>query len=302
MDHRTEGLESFYQRKMNWIPGNLKNGIGHFNVFHMRDFVGKQPGSAPYSRKDFYKVSLVIGRNKYYYADKTIEIEEAALLFGNPMIPYKWEPLDGEQDGCFCIFTEAFFNQFGRIRDYTVFQPGSSPVFLLGKEQVKEMKAIYDRMFEVLRSEYAYKYDLLRNLIYELVHKANSLQPVETNLYKDSPANTRIAALFAELLERQFPIDSSNQRLELRNPAAFAAYLSIHTNHLNRALKSVSGKTTSQLIAERVAQEAKILLLHTDWSVSDIAFCLGFDEPSHFIAFFKKNTRKTPHVFRKEIV
>ncbi len=72
----------------------------------------------------------------------------------------------------------------------------------------------------------------------------------------------------------------------------------VHINHLNKVLKETTGKTTSALIAERVAQEARVLLRHTDWTVGEIAWCLGFDELPHFIHFFKKHVRLTPKSYR----
>jgi AraC family transcriptional activator of pobA len=74
--------------------------------------------------------------------------------------------------------------------------------------------------------------------------------------------------------------------------------LTIHVNHLNRALKETTQKTTSEIIAERILQEAKILLKHTDWNISEIAYSLGFEEPTHFNNFFKKNIQLTPRQFR----
>ncbi|HQU84956.1 MAG TPA: helix-turn-helix domain-containing protein, partial [Pyrinomonadaceae bacterium] len=69
-------------------------------------------------------------------------------------------------------------------------------------------------------------------------------------------------------------------------------------NHLNRALKETTGKTTTELIAERMTQEAIALLKHTNWNVSEIAYTLGFEEPTHFNNFFKKRTQQTPTKFR----
>jgi len=99
-------------------------------------------------------------------------------------------------------------------------------------------------------------------------------------------------------LERQFPIENPNQRFAFRSASDFANQLSIHVNHLNRALKETTQKTTSAIIAERLAQEAKMLLKHTNWNVSEIAYCLGFEEPTHFNNFFKKNMQQTPTQFR----
>jgi AraC-like DNA-binding protein len=92
------------------------------------------------------------------------------------------------------------------------------------------------------------------------------------------------------------------QQVKFRSPTEFASQLAVHVNHLNRALKEVTGKTTSQLIAERIVQEARALLKHTDWNISEIAWCLGFEELPHFINFFKKNAQITPKSFRMAIV
>jgi len=70
---KTEDIEAFYLRKMNWIPENLKKEIGHFNVFSVKEFLGAHSKAIPFNRKDFYKITLVIGRNRYWYADKIIE-------------------------------------------------------------------------------------------------------------------------------------------------------------------------------------------------------------------------------------
>src|ERR1700712_5537558 len=102
-------LEDFYQTKFNRLPDNVQQDIGHFNVFRLEDCHG--PGAPPvqYSRRDFYKISLIRGRNVYHYADKSIEIDGTTLIFFNPQVPYTWESLSDDKTGFFCIFKEAFF-------------------------------------------------------------------------------------------------------------------------------------------------------------------------------------------------
>ena len=68
-------------------------------------------------------------------------------------------------------------------------------------------------------------------------------------------------------------------------------------NHLNKVLKEATGKTTTEIIASRITQEAKILLKQTDWNVSEIALSLGFDEVAHFSNFFNKQTQVSPLSF-----
>jgi len=292
-------LEEFYRSKMDYLPDNLRQDIGHFNVFRLDDFVGPKACKMPYSRKDFYKITLVSGRSNYHFADKTIELRGHALFFANPMVPYHWEPLDDDQTGLFCIFTEAFLQrQLSTLpQDLPMFKPGGQPVYFLSDEQVVALQPLFDKMLTELHSDYAYKYDLLRNYTMELLHSALKLQPA-TTLYHDSTAATRIASLFTELLERQFPIESPGQQVKLRNAKAFAAQLAVHVNHLNRSLKDVTGKTTTQLIASRLVQEAHALLKHTPWNVAEISHCLGFEEPAHFSNFFRKQTGVAPSAMR----
>jgi AraC-like DNA-binding protein len=99
-------------------------------------------------------------------------------------------------------------------------------------------------------------------------------------------------------LERQFPIDDNHHKIYLRSASEFASQLNIHVNHLNRAVKETTQKTTSQIIAERILQESKILLKHSTWNVSEIAYALGFNEVTHFNNFFKKHVQLSPLKYR----
>jgi AraC-like DNA-binding protein len=296
--NKVETLEEFYKRKFDWLPDNFRNEIGHFNVFKLEPFVAGKPTSIPYKRRDYFKIMLVIGNSKVHYADKVIEVQKQALSFSNPHIPYKWEHLDNIRSGVYCIFNKHFFHHYGNLNQYAVFQPDGPHVFELTDEQVDEVNKIYQRIFAEINSDYVHKYDVLRTLVFELIHYALKMQP-NTKLDKQPiHAAQRISTLFLELLERQFPIDDTHQRVCLRSASDFAKQLNVHVNHLNRAVKETTDKTTSQIIAERILQEAKILLKHSAWSVSEIGYALGFNEITHFNNFFKKHVQQSPLKFR----
>jgi AraC family transcriptional regulator, transcriptional activator of pobA len=295
--NKVETLEQFYKGK-NWLPENLHGAIGHFNVFRLEPFVGANARPVPYRRRDYFKIMLVIGNAKVHYADKMIEVQKHALAFSNPQIPYSWEQKERISGGFFCIFNQHFFHQYGNLAQYAVFQPGGTPVFELSEEQVAKVLALYERMFEEINSDYIHKYDVLRTLVFELIHFALKMEPAANLDKQPINASQRIATLFLELLERQFPIDDTHQNVSLRSASDFAAQLNVHVNHLNRSVKETTGKTTSQLIAERLLQEGKILLKHSAWNVSDIAYALGFTEVTHFNNFFKKHTELSPLKFR----
>jgi AraC-like DNA-binding protein len=296
--NKVETIEDFYKRKFDWMPENLKNEIGHFNVFKLEPYVGDKAQPVPYKRRDFYKIVLVEGNSKVHYADKVIEVKKQALSFSNPQIPYKWEHLDNIRSGAFCIFNQHFFHQFGSLSQYSVFQPNGTHVFELTDEQAKIVKAIFERIFEEINSEYLHKYDVLRNIVFELLHFAMKMEPSANFDKQLINASQRISTLFLELLERQFPIDEVHSKIQFRTASDFASQLNVHVNHLNRSVKDTTEKTTSQIIAERILQESKILLKHSAWTVSEIAYALGFTEVTHFNNFFKKHAATSPLKFR----
>lgn len=296
---KPESLEEFYKRKFQWFPESLKNDIGHFNLFRLEPYYEGKVNALPYRRRDFYKVMLVKGASTVHYADRVYEVKKQALSFSNPFVPYKWDHLGPHVSGIYCIFNPLFFVNFGQIQQYEVFHPNGTHIFELTDEEAVEIERIFEQMQQEFESEYKYKYDRLRNLVFELIHFGMKLQPATVQRTQHRNASLRIASIFLELLERQFPIDETHATIQLRTPADFADQLNIHINHLNRAVKEMTNKTTSQLISDRLLQEAKILLKQSSWYVSEIAYSLGFTEVTHFNNFFKKNTNTTPTQFRK---
>lgn len=303
-------LEQFYKEAAQFtgkdindlLPPGITKEIGHFNVFDIAQTIEevKRKSVMPYNRRAYYKISLIQGKNRAEYADKVIDIKSNALLFATPKVPYHWIPQDPNQSGFFCVFTDEFLsrNKTGVVLDeLPIFKSGGYPVFEISNEEAKEIRLLFGKMQKELSSDYAFKYDLLRNLVFELIHYGQKLQPA-TALYTVQNASSRITSLFIELLERQFPIDSQNQVLKLRTAKDYADRLAVHVNHLNKVLKERTGKTTTDIISNRVIQEAKILLKHTDWNISEIAYSLGFEEVSHFSNFFKKQASVAPVAFR----
>lgn len=299
MMDKTQTLEHFYQQKFNSVPQTLQNGVGHFNVFRIEDCHGPNATPVTYSRRDFYKVSLIRGEYLYHYADKSLVVKGTTLIFFNPNVPYTVQALSESTTGYFCIFTESFFTEKirGSLNELPMFSIGGKPAYFLNDTQEQFVAGIFEKMLEEINSDYVFKYDLLRNYVTELTHYALKSEPSES-LYQHPNAQSRITAVFTELLERQFPIETPSQRFALRSAKDFAERLAVHVNHLNRSIKVTTGKTTTDLISERVLTEAKSLLKHTDWNISEIGYCLGFEEAAHFNNFFKKQTAFTPGHFR----
>lgn len=297
--NKKESIEKFYANH-----GQGNRDAGQFNVYRREEFACDST-SLPPNRRDFYKISLILdGEGIISSADKSIKIKGNTITFMNPLIPYSWEPTSENQTGYFCLFTEDFVSQNLKAESLShssLFKVGGNHIFLLSDESIQLLSRIFENMLREIQADYANKYELLKSYVQIVMHEAMKMQPPEA-FYQPANASERISTLFMELLERQFPIDSPNQIIKLKNANEFALQLNVHTNTLNRALKESTGKTTTEWIAERMIKEAKALLQFSSWDIAEIAYSLGFEHSSNFIIFFKKQTGETPKSFRKELV
>lgn len=287
------------QRHVSAFNSELK--LKGFNVFQI-----ESDGAATrtYSRKDFYKICLTTGKSIIHYADRSFEEEGTVLFFGNPHIPYSWETLSTTYIGYTILFSEEFFQTTERtesLQQSPLFKIGGTPILKIDEQQRLFLNSIFQRMIEEQKGDYAYKDDLMRNYINLIIHEALKLQPSE-HYDQHKNAASRLTSVFFELLERQFPIESSDKALQLKTAQDYASSLHVHVNYLNRAVKEVTGKSTTTHISERIVAEAKALLQHTNWNIADIAYALGFDYPTYFNNFFKRLTGTNPKSLRLQEV
>lgn len=96
---------------------------------------------------------------------------------------------------------------------------------------------------------------------------------------------------FERLIDKHFEVK--------KLPSSYAELLHVSANYLNKICKEETGQTAGELIRKRITIEAQRLLHYTNYSINEIADKLGFENPSYFITFFKKQTGSTPEQFRK---
>ena len=111
--------------------------------------------------------------------------------------------------------------------------------------------------------------------------------------FTDHDINQTRVYEFLMLLESNF--------LTVRNTDFYAGKLGISSKRLNQILKDKLDKTGMQIIHDRIILEAKRLIIHSEQSIKEISFELGFSDRPYFSRFFKKQTGESPDTFQKQV-
>lgn len=145
-------------------------------------------------------------------------------------------------------------------------------------------------------------------LIWEVLHKPSfSMQTVEyllsalmndlAHLHQQSAGQQRTLT-HAEQQMQQFTDLVAEHGARERNVGFYAEQMHLSPNHLSALVRKQTGRSVMQWINERTVLQAKVLLRHTDRTISDIAFELNFTETTLFSRFFRRETGLTPKDYR----
>lgn len=89
---------------------------------------------------------------------------------------------------------------------------------------------------------------------------------------------------------------------ESKSIEAYSQELGITSVHLNRICKSIAQKSALEMVQEYVINEAKMYLLNTSYTISEISYFLNFKDPAYFTRVFRKKTGISPTGFRSNSV
>ncbi|MGE8291716.1 MAG: helix-turn-helix domain-containing protein [Sphingobacterium sp.] len=135
-------------------------------------------------------------------------------------------------------------------------------------------------------------FSLLRDCTNTLIALQLSLYLKYSKTVESQSRFERINKAFFLLLEQNFQT--------LKRPAEYAAQLNISVSYLNESVKNVTGFSVSHHIQQRVILEAKRLLYHSEKSVKEIAFELGYEDYPYFSRMFSKICGMSAKVFRSK--
>jgi AraC-like DNA-binding protein len=158
-------------------------------------------------------------------------------------------------------------------------------------------------MIEEIYSNRIDKHDMIKKILHIYLHKIKRIYNKKINsLTVEEKKSKTLFNRFRREVDEYMQQLTSQKKVLTPTVSLIAKQLFVNANYLNSIIKSLTGKTASAHIQEKILLEAKSFLLHTNLQVSEIAYKLGFENASYFNRFFKKNTHLTPTKYRKEFV
>src|ERR1700730_6095735 len=234
-------------------------------------------------------------------------LNKPALYFKTPCQVVSWAKPQRWLKEYFIVFTESFMLSYKALADIIFelpfFQLEKAIPFELEPHEVELLTNLYKQILDEYRSDNSDKLDLIASYTHVLLIHVRRMYNKYVETDKELTAHIHqfdhsMVEEFRALIRKN--ILSGNLENSNRSVKYFASQLATHPNHLNAVVKRKTQKTAIAFIHEQLIHEAKSLLNQTELSIKEIAFKLGFTDPSHFNHFFKKKMSTTPVLYRKE--
>jgi len=221
-----------------------------------------------------------------------VPVKAHQIYFMIPGQVHNWN-FEGKVDGYIINFSATFFQSFLLKAGYLDELPFFSGIVADSVVDIPvHMQTIIAHEFEELVKENESKRPLRADMIRAILLKIFITTARLGNTHQNVPAyNYTLLRNFQKLIEKNYTV--------LKLPKEYAELLFITPNHLNALCNTMLGIAAGEVIRNRIALEAKRLLINRALTVAEIANQLNFADNSYFTKFFKKQAGLTPEEFRK---
>ena len=255
----------------------------------------KHNSELPHQLKFYNLIFFTEGTGRHYIDFKWYPVEQNTLIYLTKEQVNAFD-FSSNLKGFCLVFTEAFFvscfsNYTGNFV-FRLFNPQLfSPILQIPKD------SDFVDYFNLLHKEFntldAFNQkNIIKSLLTILISKAENLKQKQSKNFVDS-SKLELFQKFNSLIE--------NYYTKSRNASFYANKLAITYKHLNTICKEVMNKTAKNVIDDFIILQAKRKLINTSIKSNELAYDLGFEDPTNFTKYFKKHTGLTPNSFIKSL-
>lgn len=255
-------------------------------------------------RADYFSFVLTrTGSGTYFLDDNEFKFGSHSIYFTNPGHIKSYELIESKE-AVIISLSEKFLRENVHPEVYAEFPfllAEIVPPKHLSPADFDEFWTLYHQIEKEFHSQSSYQHKILGNLFMVILLKIKGKLWADYNPIEEGNRDSQIVRSFKKLLEQEFKkIVSGTAKGGILQAQGIASELNLHPNYLNSVIKSKTGRTVNDWISKRMLAVSKTLLLSTPLSAKEIAFRLGYSEPTHFSRFFKHQTGISPNEFRKQ--
>lgn len=244
-------------------------------------------------RHSYYEIFLFDKGGGYHEIDfDAYPIRDKSIHFVSPGQVHKVRREPGSF-GSILLFSRDFYH-FGAKADLSLFEypflntPTRGAQLLEVQEDhftvLQQLSAVMGREKDTSETS---SIEVIRTYLHIFLLKCKQFS--ESN--PDKSTDSQLFSKLKQLLEHNYK--------EQHYPSFYTEALNLQPKKLNELCRTHCGFTMSVLIRERLLLEAKRLLLHSDYSIKEISYFLGFEDPAYFNRFFRKSVHMSAGQFRK---
>jgi len=285
---KTSNITQFHLHKSR--PEKLQ-----FEVYDLKEYRKKSGDKAaiPHSHSYYQVIWFLDSQGTHSVDFKTYQIIDNTILFITKDQIHAFDD-NYNYNGWLIHFNESFFmhTEVDIFLKYGIFKTHENPCYALETEVIQLGITYIGLIMKELSNRASFGFEdsvrfLLKGFLINLerVHRKRNAEITSRN-----DSYTLQSFQFKELVEENY-----KNGLTINE---YADLMNISSKTLNTITKVTADKSPSQLIAERIILEAKRLLKFTSLQIGEIAYNLGFEDPSYFIKYFKRYVHISPNKFR----
>jgi AraC-like DNA-binding protein len=272
-----------------------QSGNQHFRVYNYNNaFPNRAEVLVPHKKDYFLMIFIRKGGSRFWIDQSSHLLKDNALYLINPgQVVVKEEMMKQSSTGIAFTYEFLTFGENASLGELPIIKnPAKGHEIVFNENDMIFIEDILAQINIAYENPDKWQRRMLGGYLTVLLTYLSKLYQQQF-LVDDTPEEHALLNMFLKEVNVRFKY--------MHEVKEYAALMQISCNRLSESVKQQSGKAAIKHIHDRLIMEARRLLMHSDKTLKEIAYILGFSEVSYFSRFFKRETGTTPAVYRVNI-